>query len=69
MTQSRSDLPAWKALETHAAELLNRHLRDVFAADGAGRFDATGQCVPRGAERRSAAAYCRLRLKLTGTMP
>ncbi len=41
MTQSRSDLPAWKALETHAAELLNRHLRDLFAADGAGRFDAT----------------------------
>ena len=33
--------PAWKALEAHAAQLSSRHLRDLFAADGAGRFDAT----------------------------
>ena len=41
MTTSRTDLPAWKALEAHAAQLSNRHLRDLFAADGAARFDAT----------------------------
>ena len=41
MSTSRTDLPAWKALEAHAAQLSNRHLRDLFAADGAARFDAT----------------------------
>ncbi len=37
---SRTALPAWKALEAHAAQLSGRHLRDLFADDGAGRFDA-----------------------------
>ena len=41
MSTSRTDLPAWKALEAHATRLSSRHLRDLFAADGAGRFDAT----------------------------
>ncbi len=41
MTKSRSELPAWQALQAHAAQLSGRHLRDLFAADGAGRFDAT----------------------------
>jgi glucose-6-phosphate isomerase len=39
MTQSRTDLPAWKALEVHAAHVLSRHLRDFFAADGSRRFE------------------------------
>ncbi|MGB7905637.1 MAG: hypothetical protein WCF43_13145, partial [Steroidobacteraceae bacterium] len=36
---SRNTLPAWKALEAHVAQLSSRHLRDLFASDGAGRFD------------------------------
>ena len=36
---SRNTLPAWKALEVHAAQLSGRHLRDFFAVDGASRFD------------------------------
>ena len=38
---SRNTLPAWKALEAHAAAFSSRHLRDLFASDGSGRFDAT----------------------------
>jgi glucose-6-phosphate isomerase len=41
MSTSRTDLPAWKALEAHAAAISSRHLRDLFAADGDARFDAT----------------------------
>ena len=37
---TRNTLPPWQALEAHAAQLASRHLRDLFAADGAGRFDA-----------------------------
>jgi len=37
----RNDLPAWKALQAHAASLSSRHLRDLFAENPAGRFDAT----------------------------
>ena len=37
----RTDLPEWKALQAHAAELGPRHLRELFAADPAGRFAAT----------------------------
>ncbi|RPI15818.1 MAG: glucose-6-phosphate isomerase [Lysobacterales bacterium] len=33
----RTQLPTWRALETHAAELRGRHLRELFA-DDAGRF-------------------------------
>ena len=40
MTNPRTDLPAWKALETHAAGLSTSHLRDLFNSDGAGRFNA-----------------------------
>ena len=32
---------AWQALQAHAAQLSRKHLRDLFAADGTGRFDAT----------------------------
>ncbi|MDH5255523.1 MAG: hypothetical protein OEW72_06350, partial [Gammaproteobacteria bacterium] len=38
---SRHTLPEWKALEAHAEQLSNCHLRDLFAADDASRFDAT----------------------------
>src|SRR5512137_1934324 len=41
MTTARTDFTAWKALEAHAAHLSSLHLRDLFANDGAGRFDAT----------------------------
>ena len=34
----RDELPAWKALQQHAADVAPRHLRDLFAADTAGRF-------------------------------
>ncbi|HWJ05188.1 MAG TPA: glucose-6-phosphate isomerase [Steroidobacteraceae bacterium] len=37
---SRIDPGAWKALEAHAAKLTSHHLRDLFAADRAGRFGA-----------------------------
>jgi len=40
MSTSRSDLPAWKALEAHAARLSSQHLRELFASDGDARFDA-----------------------------
>jgi glucose-6-phosphate isomerase len=40
MSTSRTDLPAWKALEAHAARLSSQHLRELFANEGAGRFDA-----------------------------
>ena len=39
MTASRTDLPAWKALEAHAGELSALHLRDLFASDGPRRFE------------------------------
>ena len=35
---SRTDLPAWKALQAHAASLAPRHLRELFADDPQ-RFD------------------------------
>ena len=35
----RTALPAWQALQAHAAELERAHLRDLFDADAA-RFDA-----------------------------
>jgi glucose-6-phosphate isomerase len=35
---NRTDLPAWRALQAHAAEFQPQHLRDLFAAD-ARRFD------------------------------
>ena len=41
MTTSRTRLPQWQALEAHAAELSRRHLRDLFATGGPGRFGAT----------------------------
>ncbi|MHB1413972.1 MAG: glucose-6-phosphate isomerase [Chloroflexota bacterium] len=34
-TKSLIELPAWKALETHYAEVRDAHLRDLFAADPA----------------------------------
>jgi glucose-6-phosphate isomerase len=34
----RTDLPAWKALEAHAAQLSGKHLRELFAADATSRF-------------------------------
>ena len=37
----RNELPAWKALQAHADALRSQHLRDLFAADPAGRFAAT----------------------------
>jgi glucose-6-phosphate isomerase len=40
-TTSRTHLPEWQALAAHATELSRRHLRDLFAADGPGRFGAT----------------------------
>lgn len=40
MTSSRPELPAWKALEAHAAQLSKLHLRDLFAPDGRRRFEA-----------------------------
>jgi glucose-6-phosphate isomerase len=36
---SRTDLAAWQALQQHAAQLSNSHLRDLFAAEGEHRFD------------------------------
>ena len=38
MTNTRTHLPAWQALEAHAAQMTARHLRELFAADPAGRF-------------------------------
>jgi glucose-6-phosphate isomerase len=38
MSTSRTSLPAWQALETHAAQSASRHLRDLFAADPKSRF-------------------------------
>ena len=35
---SRTDLPAWKALEAHAAQVSSRHLRDFFAESPTQRF-------------------------------
>ena len=37
---ARTELPAWKALEAHAAQLSRRHLRELFSEHGAQRFDA-----------------------------
>ena len=37
---SRTGLPAWKALEAHAAELAPRHLRQLLSEGGAGRFES-----------------------------
>jgi glucose-6-phosphate isomerase len=37
---SRTDLPAWKALREHAAQMQQVHLRDLFAATPQQRFDA-----------------------------
>jgi glucose-6-phosphate isomerase len=28
-----TDLPTWKTLEAHAAQLKSKHLKDLFAAD------------------------------------
>ncbi len=36
----RNDLPAWKALQGHAATVSTRHLRELFADDPSGRFAA-----------------------------
>jgi len=36
---ARTDLVAWKALETHAASISPRHLRDIYAADPIHRFE------------------------------
>src|SRR5512139_1012644 len=38
MSTSRTSLPAWQALEAHAAQAASRHLRDLFAEDPVGRF-------------------------------
>jgi glucose-6-phosphate isomerase len=35
----RNHLPAWQALEAHAAQISSRHLRELFAADGPSRFE------------------------------
>ena len=39
MTSPRTDLPAWKALQAHAAQFSALHLRDLFASDASRRFD------------------------------
>jgi glucose-6-phosphate isomerase len=39
MNTSRNRLPAWQDLDAHAAQLSARHLRDLFAAQPAGRFE------------------------------
>ncbi|MGI9245668.1 MAG: glucose-6-phosphate isomerase [Steroidobacteraceae bacterium] len=36
---ARNELPAWKALEAHARQMTGVHLRDLFGAAAAGRFD------------------------------
>jgi glucose-6-phosphate isomerase len=38
---SYKNLPAWKALESHAAAIAGRTLRDLFAADGNDRFESS----------------------------
>ncbi len=40
MSTSRTELHAWQALESHAQQLSSQHLKDLFAADATGRFDA-----------------------------
>ncbi len=37
---SRTGLPAWKALEAHAAELAPRHLRQLLSEGGASRYES-----------------------------
>ena len=71
--------PAWKALETHHAEIGGRHLRDLFAddpdrgerlcAEAAGLSLRRGQNLLRRAEARLAQLYRSREALLRGAQP
>jgi glucose-6-phosphate isomerase len=45
MTSSRTDLPAWKALQAHSTQVSRQHLRDLLAVEPAHRFERMSVCT------------------------
>ena len=45
MTSSRTELPAWKALQAHSTQVSRQHLRDLLAVEPAQRFERMSVCT------------------------